>query len=395
MSKHDQIFVARRRDRYLWSSTDVPGPQRIELSELMSRLVAGGSSQGSRSILRHLGGDWVGRVVDGGLLVMVDGTEQPVPTSVLAAAHNRLGLMERVKRVGSDLSARRARPQKQPRPPLRHRGDAETLLRRGWVTMPFLSRMEVQEVRDRYGSIHGWSGEGFEPDPGSRDFEYRSRIARSVGAVLGPRIRQHFDRLEPFLCGCYCKWPTEGPTALHWDWSCVDEHRGHRAYQLWVALQDTSDGNGCMSVVSGSHLIDPRLRGTHLSIPLSEEFEAHAEEALGALVDVPLLAGEALVFDMGLVHRSHANLTDEPRLAAVASLRPAEASLRYYRGIGGGLAVEYEVDEYWYNHMVPMDLMTETPDLSPSALVDVTPSKGLESDVQRVVAGGLRSDPLL
>lgn len=262
---------------------------------------------------------------------------------------------------------------------------------RGWAVVPLLDGDEVARLRVAYGREHGWDGTGFEPDPGNPDFEYRARVARVVSEVVDRHIERCFDRFIPFLRGYYCKWPGEGSTALHWDWSCVDEREGHRAYQVWIALQDVDDYGGGMAVLSRSHLVDLRPRGTDLSIPLSPEMDRRADELGRSVVRVPLRAGEALVFDMGLVHVSSPNRATIPRLAAVTSLRPAEAGLVYFRGIGAGMALRFDVDEHWYNHMVPMELHSRLPDLMASEVLDVTADPGMDERILRL-AGAAQAD---
>ena len=280
-----------------------------------------------------------------------------------------------------------------PRPPLRNPVHAATLLRRGWVTFPLLDAHQVNALRAGYGDIHGWEGEGFEPDVGSSDAPYRRRTSELISQVIDAAGTTVFDDFEPFLRGFYCKWPGTPESDLHWDWSSVDERLGHRAYLMWVALQDTTQKNGQMAVLSRSHLIDNRPRGTHLSLPMSSEFAAREPQAHARVTSVPMRAGEALVFDMGLLHISSPNVTEEPRLAAVTGWHPSGVSLSYYRRLDDRAALRYEVDAAWFNSMVPLRLMDEEPPMVP---VEVVPLGDGDFDA-RVDAfledGGLRPEP--
>jgi hypothetical protein len=367
MTEHAGAFVAHHRDAWWWIEVPGPGAQRVGADQIAARLRTPGPDEAPPPE-----GDWVGRVVDGRLLLGVGDAERAIDPTARPRRTRRRRLVRSASRPG---------PVPAPRGPLRDAAASSVLLERGWTTLSMLDGCEVERLREAYGREHGWSGSGFEPDPGNADFEYRARVARAVGEVIDPHLDHCFERFRPFLRGFYCKWPGEGHTALHWDWSCVDERVGHRAYQVWIALQDTDDELGGMSVLSRSHRVDPRPRGTELSIPLSVELAERSEQLRRSVRSVPLRAGEAIVFDMGLVHVSAANRTDEPRLAAVVSLRPEEAELTYFRGVGAGLALRFVADEHWYNHMVPVELHDGAPDLPLAEVLDVSGSPGL---VERV-----------
>jgi phytanoyl-CoA hydroxylase len=81
--------------------------------------------------------------------------------------------------------------------------------------------------------------------------------------------------------------------------------------QIWTALDDATEASGCLEFVPGSH-----LKG--LSTPLGGVVQP--EQVANAGVDekrvfVPALAGEALLIDNNVWHRSGTNRTDLPRRA--------------------------------------------------------------------------------
>jgi ectoine hydroxylase-related dioxygenase (phytanoyl-CoA dioxygenase family) len=69
------------------------------------------------------------------------------------------------------------------------------------------------------------------------------------------------------------------------------------------------------------------------------------------LTDVPLRAGQALLFNQRLFHCSGPNLSNTDRVAATAVLVPRDSTLRYYHTnsdeSGGGIEV-FEVDPTFY-----------------------------------------------
>jgi hypothetical protein len=260
----------------------------------------------------------------------------------------------------------------------------------GYVKVRLLSAEQATELRLAYGELHGWKGEGFEPDPGNPDREYRTRSREILGAVLDPKLSELFLDHSPFLQGFYCKWPDTPETHLHADWTSVNEHLGHRSYIAWTALQDIFEDSGQMAVLPGSHAVDSAPRGSNLNLPLTSAWVGEEERIWQQMVRVPLKAGEALVFDMGLIHASFTNSTDLPRVAGVTCLRPDEAELVYYRGVGDDAAFKYLIDEEFFLEKTPAALVDELPGRTPGAVIDVTPSPAARTLAHQVLTGESR-----
>ena len=247
----------------------------------------------------------------------------------------------------------------------------EQLRSEGWAKVRVLTRDQAAELREAYGEVHGWEGEGFEPDPANGDREYRTRSRAALGAVLDPALAEIFVDHLPFLQGFYLKWPNCPETHIHADWSNVDETAGHRSYIAWTALQDITDDVGQMSILPRSHTVDPSPRGSRLNLPLAGAWLGKEEDVWRRMQRVPLEAGEALVFDMGTIHASFSNVTDLPRVAAVTCLRPAEAELVYYRATSGDTVLRYHVDEEFFVEATPPELVDVLPCRLPDAVLEV------------------------
>ena len=78
----------------------------------------------------------------------------------------------------------------------------------------------------------------------------------------------------------------------------------------WIALTDATPENGCISVMPGVHR-DGTL--AHRDTPLGSECWGDDETA----VDVPVVAGDVVVFSSLTPHATRANLTDEVRKAYI------------------------------------------------------------------------------
>jgi hypothetical protein len=244
------------------------------------------------------------------------------------------------------------------------------LARDGFVTFPLLSATEASTLRQRYGELRGWSGNGFVPDLEVADPTYRRTVRGVIGDVVDDRLRARFAGYEPFLHNFLAKHP--GPDSglyVHRDWMYVDERRGHHTYVAWIALQDICGHNGQLRVLRGSHTLDDTVRGTDLDTG----WLSHVDLIDDRLLSVPLRAGSCIVFDNRLVHASFPNHSDDVRLAAAIAMRPAAAPLVYFRRHDAATAHRFDVDEDFFCTHTPSGLMAEPPDLPVAERLAISP----------------------
>ncbi|MFN8016899.1 MAG: phytanoyl-CoA dioxygenase family protein [Acidimicrobiales bacterium] len=260
--------------------------------------------------------------------------------------------------------------------------------------VPFLADRRADRSLDRFGfaivdvvgpepaaallaahrELRGSAGEGFEADLNNVDPAYRRRVAELGTAHLGPALARLVVGHEPFLWNFLVKWPNDPDDLyVHRDWMFVDEPSGARSYTIWTALQDIQGHNGQLRVLPGSHRVPSGLSGTDLS-PGWLRHEGLIEERMRA---IPLRAGQGVVIDHALVHSSHPNHTDAPRVAMGCGFRPAGSGLVHFRRSGTAGAVRYQVEDRFFVDHTPADLMAAAPD-EPGAAVPV-----VEVDLER------------
>ncbi len=140
----------------------------------------------------------------------------------------------------------------------------------------------------------------------SADFDYRRRASAAIKAAVRPRLEELLIGVEPIYGQFFDKRPDdkESEVHIHQDWSFVDESR-HRSVTVWCPLVDTDETSGCLAVVPGSQMLNPRPRGYVDRFPypdlaplLIKEYSVH----------LPVRAGEAVLFDQRLFHWSRPNL---------------------------------------------------------------------------------------
>lgn len=214
-------------------------------------------------------------------------------------------------------------------PPRRIFADAERQRRfdrDGYVVIDFLEGNEVRTLREWWESHPDAVNERpFAPSTLSTDPAYRLDVTNLIGSVYDMPRRGLLDDYRFIVANFLSKKPHDGVVLIHQDPSFVFDHL-YTAVEFWVPLVDVDATNGCMRVIRGSHRLNPTLRPSEPYFPY-----AHLNEMMYAecMTELPMRAGQALVFTQMLFHSSLPNQTDAFRVAAGGLYVPAEAQLIY------------------------------------------------------------------
>lgn len=181
-----------------------------------------------------------------------------------------------------------------------------------------------------------------------------------------------------FVAAWLIKSAQSSGIAPHLDWSMVEDEASHPTYNVFVATSDVSAESGALCVVPGSHhLVDFPRRAVENHLDwATATFESLAERS----VLVPLRPGQALVYDIRLLHHSTPNVSGSPRIVASFGIAPeaecadARALLELNLGLIG-LAVA--ADRVEPDVLVPAPTPTRVP--SPES----STSRGLSSRFRR------------
>lgn len=157
----------------------------------------------------------------------------------------------------------------------------------------------------------------------SAEKAYREKVNTFVQQQLAKPLKRHFSGFKCILgYYLYKSSNAESKVGLHQDWSLTDE-KNYRGLILWIPLVDTHVSNGCFMAIPGSHRYFIQPRGSFVP-PINYDLEsAH-------LVNLPVRAGDAVVFDQRLVHASPPNLSNKDRLAVGIVLLPETAPVIHY-----------------------------------------------------------------
>lgn len=197
-------------------------------------------------------------------------------------------------------------------------------------------------------------GEAWVPTALLDDPEVRALFWDGIRSIAGRCLADLLDPrgAEVFGGEFAVKPPGEaGGIGFHQGFSVVDEDR-FVSLDTWAPLIDSTMANGTLRLVPGSHLLPntPHLSVAPDSFGGAEEALAHREVAVEAV------AGEVMLFDTRVVHRSLPNRSGTERVAVRALIKPAEAPLLFYfadHATPEGEAEVYEVaDRFYVDHSV-------------------------------------------
>lgn len=196
----------------------------------------------------------------------------------------------------------------------------------GYVVQPFISKEQVAGIRALYNELHPEGNAGFYSSSFSKDDAYLEKINAAVLELIAPQLLEHFEDFKLLGASFLVKNPGDpGQMPIHQDWTVVNEEESF-SMTIWVPLENVSRGNGAIKVLPRSQKMNPSLRGPSLPDmlkPAGAVIEAN-------MVTLNMKEGDGFIFNQALIHSSHLNQTDHPRVAVAIGLIPKDTSLVFY-----------------------------------------------------------------
>ncbi len=195
----------------------------------------------------------------------------------------------------------------------------------GFVVHGNIGAANIEKLLKLYEGLHHFNA----PQGGmfyslySDDIDYRRKVHNEIGELLKPVYDRYFENYKSVINSFIVKIP--GPQSeftLHQDSSGLDELK-YSPLSLWIPLQDTTLENGALCVVPKTHGYFYPYRGISFTAPF-KDFE---DLMRSYLLPIDLKAGDILMFDNRLVHYSHLNETNLPRIVVMSGLFPARADI--------------------------------------------------------------------
>lgn len=230
----------------------------------------------------------------------------------------------------------------------------------GYVVLDWIDLDGVQRLRDFCTSSGLNQVQGFSNSMNFKNAEISKQSSELIQDVFSTGMRKYMDEVEPVVASFAIKGSGEpGKISLHQDWSIVDEKDTFSA-NIWCALEHITFKNGCMAVLSKSHLQPFTIRGSLINNVWSEAnpeniFEYWIQHY--ETVYIPLKPGQALIYDQRLVHFSTENLNDKSRLAATLLLTPKGRDLVHFQFFDSGInQIRIDKNFFFLDDIANLDL---------------------------------------
>lgn len=206
----------------------------------------------------------------------------------------------------------------------------------GYHSFDLLNDAEIQGLLE--GLTHLTPDDGFSPV--HRDgrgltyhcsfldtnIDYRRRVHELISRFFGPHIERVLNDYRILNANFYVKPPGSGVFEVHQNWPAISDIED-TTVTMWCPLIDVVEENGALNVVPGSHKILPHVESAN-----SPGYFTDFKDAMVSryLKPIPMKAGQAIVFDDGLIHWSANNDSDIPRIAIQILCIPKDSTPVYW-----------------------------------------------------------------
>ncbi|MCU1368923.1 MAG: Protein involved in biosynthesis of mitomycin antibiotics/polyketide fumonisin [Ilumatobacteraceae bacterium] len=217
----------------------------------------------------------------------------------------------------------------------------QRFLRDGYVVIDFADPATIDALLRAYEDLDSGIEEGYYPSLMSPDLDYKAKTHAQVRDLVWPHLTQVIEGYEPLLGVFMVKHPgpdTEVPP--HQDWIVADESL-RPTMNVWMPLAEITPEMGQMRVLPGSHRWLEGLRGSP-SFPT--QWEGVYQQVRDDLMEpVDIKVGQAMVYDIRVLHGTPANVSDQTRVVTSLYAIPENtAPIHYYRS-PEGVVEGYEV----------------------------------------------------
>ena len=206
--------------------------------------------------------------------------------------------------------------------------------RDGFVVVDLVPPSVIGELRSAYERLESGIDSGYYPSLMSPDLDYKAETHAVVRDILWPYLGALFVDYEPLLGVFMVKHPgpdTEVPP--HQDWIVADES-SRPSMSCWLPMTEVDDDTGKMAVLPGSHRWLEGLRGSP-SFP-SQWNAVHEELRQHLMEDVDIAVGQAMVYDIRVLHGTPANTSPNTRLVtSIYGIPTGTDPVHYYRAPDG------------------------------------------------------------
>ena len=210
----------------------------------------------------------------------------------------------------------------------------EEYLKNGFIKQPMLSIHQCTDILSKLLKLK--PDDNYAPNrKGASNYhctfldtneDYKKASNELFKSYFNPIIDELFVDYRLWNANLYVKPPGEGKFEIHQNWTHVKDERD-TTFTIWCPLVNTSVENGTISLVKGSHKITPDI--ATLDVPYY--FHNIEQSLLNKFLEpIPCNAGDAIIFEDGVIHFSDINLSDSPRYALQILVGPNDIKPVYY-----------------------------------------------------------------
>jgi hypothetical protein len=207
----------------------------------------------------------------------------------------------------------------------------QQFVRSGYNRVPMLSAAEVSHMLSQLATLR--PGDGFAPAGGryhcsflDTNIDYKRETHRLIKSLFATRAAHYLNGYEILNCNFYVKPPGTGEFVVHQNWPAIAD-LNDTTVTIWCPLVDVVESNGTLQFVEGSHKLFQHVEGPNVAGYFRDFRQALIKKYLKP---IPMSAGEALIFDDGLIHWSANNDSDKARIAIQILCVPADAQPVYF-----------------------------------------------------------------
>lgn len=144
--------------------------------------------------------------------------------------------------------------------------------------------------------------------------------------VFEPYVTNIFNEYTIWNANLYVKPSLTGRFEIHQNWSHIQNEKD-TTFTIWCPLVDADEHNGTIQIVRGSHKIVPYYSAKGLP-DYFKSIEAVLLEKY--LEPICRTAGQAVIFEDGMIHFSEENKSNKPRYAVQVLVGPKNVNPVYY-----------------------------------------------------------------
>lgn len=221
--------------------------------------------------------------------------------------------------------------------------DQEQFEKDGFVKIQLLTDDDIISLNALFSKYFPRPSADFFSSSYENDYPLKKEISDEIGKIITPNLDKVFRDYTWFGSAFLSKG--NGPRSempMHQDWTIVDEQQ-FVALNIWTPLQDTSEDNGTLEVIKGSHKWHSNLRAPTLPF----YFDGYQDKLKQQLTPIPTLATEAVVLNQSIIHYSKSNKTNRTRVAITTGVKSAGAPMifHYWDKNDPGVIEQFNVDD--------------------------------------------------